>query len=163
MSPKSIGWIALAGVLTFAVGWLAGSSGRWGAEQDRRVFEARAEFAAARARILEGRVSLFEVNFGDASRRFEEARVIVERVQTRLRETGEAERAGRLELVLTELREAPRLASSLDAAAQNAAVEAVRALDAAAPPADPAPAPTSGSSRSLPPSPVDPSADRPTA
>jgi hypothetical protein len=132
MTLRVVGWIALAVVLTFGAGWLFGSSGRSTAEQDRRAFEERADFATARALILDGRVSLFLVNFGDASRRFEDARAVVERAQTRLRETGQAERAGRLEIVLTQLREAQRLASSLDAAAQNAAAEAIRALDAAA-------------------------------
>jgi hypothetical protein len=129
MTLRLAGWLALAAVILFGAGWLVGSSGRSTADQERRAFEERADFASARALILEGRVSLFLVNFGDASRRFEEARVIVERAQTRLRESGQAERAGRLEIVLTKLRDAQRLSSSLDAAAQNAAAEALRALE----------------------------------
>ena len=132
MTLRLAGWLAIAAVVIFGAGWLVGSSGRSTADQDRRVFEERADFSAARALILDGRVSLFLVNFGDASRRFEEARAIVERAQGRLRESGQAERAGRLEIVLTQLREAQRLSSSLDASAQNAAAEALRALDAAA-------------------------------
>ncbi len=73
-------------------------------------------------------MSLFLVNFGDASKRFEEARGLVEKAQTRLRETGQAERAGRLEIVLTHLRDAQRRAASLDSAAQGAAAEALRGL-----------------------------------
>ena len=132
MSLKLIGWAALALVLVFGAGWITGSAGRSAAEDARREADGRADFAEARGRIMEGRVSLFLVNFGDASRRFEDARAIVERAQTRLREIGEAERAGRLEIVLTNLREAQRLAAALDASAQNAADQAVQALDAAA-------------------------------
>jgi hypothetical protein len=132
VSMKLVGWAALALVVVFGAGWIMGSSGRSAAETARRQAEERADFASARARILEGRVSLFLVNFGDASKRFEEARATVESAQTRLREIGEAERAGRLEIVMENLREAQRLAAALDASAQNAAATAVQALDAAA-------------------------------
>jgi hypothetical protein len=132
VSLRLVGWAALALVVVFGAGWIVGSSGRSAAEEARRAAEERADFAAARARIFQGRVSLFLVNFGDASRRFEEARALVEQAQTRLREMGEAERAGRLEIVVTNLQEAQRLAAALDASAQNAADQAVQALDAAA-------------------------------
>ena len=92
------------------------------------ALEERAEFAQARALISDGRVSLFLVNFGEASKRFEEAHGLVEKAQARLRETGQAERAGRLEIVLTHLRDAQRRAASLDSAAQGAAAEALRGL-----------------------------------
>jgi hypothetical protein len=73
-------------------------------------------------------VQIFLVNFGEASRRFESAIGAVERVQTTLRETGQAERAGRLEIPLTHLRDAQRLAASLDPSARNSAEEALQAL-----------------------------------
>ena len=84
--------------------------------------------ADARTLILEGRVSLFLVNFGEASQRFDAARTLVERVQLSLRETGQSERAGRLQIVLAHLSDAQRLASALDPTAQGAADEAYRAL-----------------------------------
>ena len=45
-------------------------------------------FAVAAAKAG-ARVNLFEINFGDASRQFEAARGVVERLQSRLRATGE--------------------------------------------------------------------------
>ena len=150
MTVKLAGWVALALVVMFGAGWLLGSSGRSGADQERRRVEERAGFLEARAHVLDGRVSLFLVNFGDASRRFEEARTVLARVQSRLREVGEAERAGRLEIALSHLRDAQRLASSLDASAQAAATAALDAIDAAAPPPGASAAAvdaTSGSSR----------------
>jgi hypothetical protein len=128
VSLKSIGALVLALVVSFGVGWLSGASGRAAAEQQLAAAEERANFAQARALIGDGRVSLFLVNFGDASRRFEEARGVVERMQTKLRELGQAERAGRLEIALSHLRDAQRLAASLDSSAQGAAAEALRAL-----------------------------------
>ena len=88
----------------------------------------RADLNEARALVLEGKVAVFQLNFGDASKRFEAARVAVERMQTALRETGQAEPAGRLEVVLSHLRDAQRLAVSLDANARNAADAALQAL-----------------------------------
>jgi hypothetical protein len=128
VSLKLIGALALALVVSFGVGWLGGASGRAAVEQQLAAAEERANLAQARALIGDGRVSLFLVNFGDASRRFEEARGVVERMQTKLRELGQAERAGRLEIALSHLKDAQRLAASLDSSAQGAAAEALRAL-----------------------------------
>ena len=105
-----------------------GASGRSDVEQARRAAVQRADLNEARALVLEGNVALFQSNFGDATKRFENARVTVERIQAALRETGQAERAGRLEVALSHLRDAQRLAVSLDANARNAADAALQAL-----------------------------------
>lgn len=97
-------------------------------EQARRAAVHRAEVSEARAHILRGQVTLYLVNFGEASREFEQARVVIEQVQTRLRELGQAERAGRLEIVLTHLKDAQRLVVALDQSAQSAADAALQAL-----------------------------------
>ena len=105
-----------------------GASGRSEAEEARRAAVQRADLNEARAFVLEGNVALFQSNFGDATKRFDAARAAVERMQTALRETGQAERAGRLEIVLSHLRDAQRLAVALDANARNAADAALQAL-----------------------------------
>jgi hypothetical protein len=69
------------------------------------------------------------VNFGDASRQFEQARATVERIQTRMRESGDVERAGRLEIAAAHLRDAQQRAASFDAGAHKAAEDAIVALD----------------------------------
>jgi hypothetical protein len=109
-------------------GWLYGASGRSDVEQARRAAVQRADLQEARALVLEGNVALFQLNFGDGAKKFEAARGAVERIQAALRETGQAERAGRLEVVLTHLRDAQRLAIALDANARNAADAALQAL-----------------------------------
>ena len=88
----------------------------------------KAELNEARAFVLEGNLAVFQLNFGDAAKKFEAAHSAVERMQTALRETGQAERAGRLEVALSHLRDAQRLAVSLDANARNAADAALQAL-----------------------------------
>ena len=131
MNLKVAGWTALALVVALAGGWTIGASGRSVLVQERRAADDRALFAEARALAFEGRVSLFLVNFGDASTRFQEAHAVVEKLQAGMRETGQAERAGRLEMVLTQLRDAQRLSAALDQSAQHSASEALKALDAA--------------------------------
>ena len=138
MSLRVLGWGLLAAAMVFGVGWFAGASGRDALEQDRRDALARAESADARAFILSGRVSLFQSNFGDASRAFEAARGVVLGAQTRLRQLGDAARAGQLEVALSQLREAQRLALALDAGAQAAAEQALRVIESVAPAPPPA-------------------------
>jgi hypothetical protein len=128
LTPKLLGWITLLIVAAFGGGWLLGASGKATIAQERRVLEERADLSDAKAAVLDGRVSLYLVNFGNASRQFGQARTIVERVQVRLRESGQAERAGQLEIALAHLRDAERLSVALDQGAQDAAQAALEAL-----------------------------------
>jgi hypothetical protein len=131
---KTAGIVFLAAVVAVGIGWVWGASGREDVEQARRTAELRAGFAEARALLLEARVSLFTMNFGQAGRAFDQARHLVTALQARLREAGQAERAGRLEIVLGHLGDAGRFTLALDARAQNAAEAALDALAAAATP-----------------------------
>ncbi len=137
MSLKFLSWIAAVIVAAGLSGWIYGASGRSNVDQARRDAVQRANLMEARALILDGQVQIFLVNFGDASRRYEAARVVIERMQTAFREVGQAERAGRLEIPLSSLRDAQRLASSLDGGARNSGDEALKALMAFAEPATP--------------------------
>jgi hypothetical protein len=130
LSPRSTAIIAAIVAGAAVAGWLYGASGKSDIEQARRVAVHQAQLQQARALILEGNVAVFQLNFGDATKKFEAARAAVEQMQTALRETGQAERAGRLEVVLSHLRDAQRLAVSLDANARNAADAALQALTA---------------------------------
>ena len=103
MSPKVVGGILLAFVVTFGIGWLAGASGKAALEQALGKAAQVSDFAEARALISDGRVSLFLVNFGDASKRFEEARGVVERAPTRVA----GSRAGRARRASGDCRDAP--------------------------------------------------------
>jgi hypothetical protein len=125
---KSVTWGIVVLATVFAVGWVWGASGRSAVALTQEQSEIRGSMTDARALVLEGRVSLFQANFGDASRSFDAARTAVERLQTRLRESGQADRAGRLQIVLAHLSDAQRLAVALDQSAHGAADEALKAL-----------------------------------
>ena len=92
------------------------------------MLEERADLSDARATIMDGRLSVSANHFDDASRQFAAARAMVEGVQIHVRETGQAERAGQLAIVLAELKDAERLSNALDASAQTPAERAVQAL-----------------------------------
>ena len=129
---KTTGIIIIVAFATVGTGWIWGASGRADIDRTRRAAELRADFAEARALLLEARVSLFKVNFGDAGRSLDAARTRVAALQTRLRESGQAERAGRLEIALAHVGDAGRLTLALDGRAHAAAEGALAALTAAA-------------------------------
>lgn len=128
MSARLI--IIIAAVVGGALlsGWVYGASGRSEAERARREAVERADISEARVAVLEGQLAVFQLNFGDSAKRFEAALALVARVQKSLRETGQAERAGRLEIALSHLRDAQRMAIALDANARSAADAALLAL-----------------------------------
>jgi len=131
---KTAGIIVIVALATIGGGWIWGAAGRADIDRARRAAEQRADFAEARARLLDARVGLFMMNFGDAGRAIDDTRGRVTALQTRLREGGQAERAGRLEIVLAHLGDAGRLTVGLDARAQAATDAALAALAAAAAP-----------------------------
>ena len=123
--------VVVAVLVIFGVGWMIGASGRSERELARRTAEQRADVLDVRGKILEGRVALFENNFGQATQLFSEARTVLEARQTTLREEGNSEEAGQLEVALGHLREAQRLTLSLDHGAHRQATDALRTLSAA--------------------------------
>jgi lipopolysaccharide biosynthesis regulator YciM len=132
MSLRLIGILLLALVVAAVGGWFVGSAGRSAVERDSTVSLMRAEFAEARALVLEGRVSLFQSNFGEAIQQFQRANVLIGSVQRQLREVGQVEQAGRLQIAISSLGDAQRLAATLDTTkAQASAEQALAALQAA--------------------------------
>jgi hypothetical protein len=133
MSIRLIAGALVALLVSFGVGWMFGASGRSEVQQSASGYRLRAQAAEAEALLLAARISLFETNFGDARQRLRGAADRLAEAQRDLREAGEAERAGRLEVVLAQTREADRLAGEFSPGAQAAVQTAIDALDAALP------------------------------
>jgi hypothetical protein len=131
MSIRLVAGALVALLVTFGVGWMIGASGRSDVQQSASGYRLRAQAAEAEALLLAARIGLFETNFGDARQRLRGAADRIAEAQRDLREAGEAERAGRLEVVLGETREADRLAGEFSPGAQAAVQRAIDALDAA--------------------------------
>jgi hypothetical protein len=88
----------------------------------------RLDLAEARGALLDARVSLYNNNFGDASRRFEDAKEPLRRVRARYQEAREGEAASSIDAALVHVEEAQRLAGQLDPAANSRAGEALEAI-----------------------------------
>jgi hypothetical protein len=119
-------------IITLGLGYAMGGSGRFtlqNALDDTRV---RLDVADARGHLLEARVSLYNVNFGDASRHFEEAKAPLRRVRERFQNVGKNAAAGSIGAALEHVEEGQRLAGKLDQAANAKANDALEAIRVAA-------------------------------
>ena len=115
-------------MVAFGAGLAFGGSGRFAAAERARRLAARLDVAEARGQLLDARVSLYNVNFGDASRHFEEARrrcggcASATRTWARMPPPEASRRA------IEHVDEAQRLAAKLDQAANAKANEALEAI-----------------------------------
>jgi hypothetical protein len=133
MTMRTLGIIAGCLVLAFGAGWCTGTSGRTALSVQLNDTTIRADIAEVRAAVLDARIALSQANFGDARRSIERAQVIAGTLQTRLRESGQADRAGAVQNAATRLADAERLSRALDASAAEAAADALRILESSIP------------------------------
>ncbi len=116
-------------VIALGAGYAMGGSGRYTLQTSLDEARARLDVAEARGHLLEARVSLYNVNFGDASRHFEEVKAPLRRVRERLQSDGRNAAAGSIAAALEHAEEGQRLAGKLDQTANakaNDALEAIR-------------------------------------
>ena len=128
MSIKAAGTVTLALVVALGAGWVWGMSGKAAVDRERRHVEARVHFEAARADVLEGRLTLIGNDYAGAGALFKTGAGELEQLQRLLREAGQAEIAGRIEIVLSHLADAASSAAAQNANAWSAADAALQAL-----------------------------------
>ncbi len=121
--------VALIVVLGLGFAW--GSSGRVTAQRALEDARQQLDLAEARGRVLEARVSIYNVNFGSAQRQLEEAKPPLARARDRYQDQGKREAADALSAALTRVQEAQRLAGKLDQNANSQADEALQAIQVA--------------------------------
>lgn len=126
------GHIALTGVVAllviFGLGYAWGASGRGGIQTALDDSRQHLDVAEARGAILDARVSLYNNNFGDASRRFEDAKGPLRRVKDRMQDAGESRSASSVDAALRLVNEAQIMAGKLDPSANARAGEALEAI-----------------------------------
>jgi hypothetical protein len=116
-------------VIAFGIGYAFGGAGRFTLQTAVDDARGRLDLAEARGYLLEARVSLYNVNFGDASRHFEEAKAPLRRVRERYQQAGKTAAANTISAALAHVDEGQRLAGKLDTtsnAKANDALEAIR-------------------------------------
>src|SRR5215217_7634470 len=132
---QRIGRLLLIGlvvaVVVLGLGYVWGASGRRAAQAALADSSQRLDVAEARGELLEARVSLYNMNFGDASRKLEEAKVPLRRMRERYADDGKTDAARSIGAALEHLEEAQRLAGKLDQAANSKTGEALEAIKVA--------------------------------
>jgi hypothetical protein len=94
-----------------------------------QVSELQGELLGARAAVLDARLDIYSVNFGEASRHFELARSRTRAAREQLNRLGRQSDVKGLELAVTRIDEAQRLAGELNQDANARASEAAKAFD----------------------------------
>ena len=117
--------------VVFGFGYAWGVSGRYTLQSALDESQQRLDLAEARAEVLDARVSLYNMNFGDASRRLEEAKVPLRRIRQRFADDDKTDAARSISAALEHIEEAQRLSGKLDPAANSKAGEALEAVKVA--------------------------------
>ncbi len=121
-----IGLVAVIVIVGLGYAW--GASGRGALETSLEEVRQQLDVAEARGLVLEARVSLYNMNFGDASRRLEEAKGPLRRIRQRYVDDGQDDAVRSIAAALEHVDEAQRLAGKLDPGANSKAGEALEAI-----------------------------------
>lgn len=124
-------WLVLALLVCVLGGYLWGRSGRGELQSTVDDVKQQLDLAEARGEILDGRVSLYNNNFGDASRHFETAKAPLLRAKQRYQDDTKRDAAASIDSAVALVDEAQRMAGKLDPAANNKAGQALDAIKAA--------------------------------
>jgi len=128
--------LVLAGIVALVVaagiGYAMGGSGRFDLQTALDEARERLDVAEARGQLLDARVSLYNVNFGDASRHFEESKPPLRRLRDRYQRLGKNAAANSIGAAIAHVEEGQRLAGKLDQAANAKANDAMEAIRVAA-------------------------------
>jgi hypothetical protein len=120
--------IAIGLAVALLVGWVWGASGRSGVARALQTAELRGELLGARAAVLDARVAIYSVNFGEASRHLENARGLLGRADARLRDLGRDDEVKQVQTALASIDDAQRMAGKLDQSANSRAGDAAKVL-----------------------------------
>jgi hypothetical protein len=118
--------IAAGLAVALLAGWIWGASGRSEMARALQTSELRGELLGARAAVLDARVAIYSVNFGEASGHLENARGLIGRAIARLQSFGRDEEVKQLETALARMDDAQRMAGKLDQGANSRAGEAAK-------------------------------------
>jgi len=118
-------------VVAVGLGFAWGASGRTTLQHGLEDTQQQLDLSDARARVLDARVSLYNVNFGDAQRQLEDAKAPLTRARDRAQSEGKKDAADALARALARVQDAQRLAGKLDQGANTQAGEALKAMQAA--------------------------------
>ena len=122
--------LGIAGGLAIALlaGWMWGRSGHSDMARAFQTSELRGELLGSRAALLDARVAIYSVNFGEASRHLEGARGLLGRADDRLKRLGRDGDVRQVQTALASIDDAQRMAGKLDQNANSRAGDAARTI-----------------------------------
>lgn len=121
--------IGVAVLVALGVGWAWGASGKADITRALRVAELQNGLLKGRAAVLDARLDIYSVNFGDASRHFEAALDALRASEARLNDLGRQEDAKRLTNAVARIDEAQRKAGQLNQDANALAADAAKTIN----------------------------------
>ena len=107
-------------------GWIWGRSSRSGMARELETSELRGELLGTRAAVLDARVAIYSVNFGEASRHLEGARGLLGRADQRLKGLGLDDEVRQVQTARASIDDAQRMAGKLDQNANSRAGDAAK-------------------------------------
>lgn len=120
--------IAAGLMVALLAGWMWGRSGRSDMAHALETSELRADLLGARAAVLDARMAIYGVDFGQASKHLEDARGVLRRVDERLKSLGRDDDVKQAERALAGIDDAQRMALNLDQNANSRAGEVAKIL-----------------------------------
>jgi hypothetical protein len=120
--------VLVAVVVALAAGWLWGASGKSDLQTRARNAELRLHVTEAHGHVLEARVHLYDLNFGDASRHLEQAKLPLQRARQGLEDRRQREVAKVADEALMHIEDSQKLAGQLDQGANHRAGQAASAI-----------------------------------
>ena len=124
--PKLVLGIAGGLFVALAAGWIWGTVGQSDRVRALQTAELRSELLGARAAVLDARMAIYSVNFGEASRHLEDALGLLRRADERFKATGREHDTALVQAALTAIDDAQRMAGKLDQSANSRAGEAAK-------------------------------------
>jgi hypothetical protein len=122
--------IGVALLVALGAGWVWGASGRSEVTRALRNAELRDGLLEGRAAVLDARLAIYSVNFGEASRHLEAARSALRATDARLNALGRQAESKQLAIALTKIDEAQRMAGLLNQDANALAADAATTINA---------------------------------
>ena len=126
---KRILGMGVALLVALGVGWVWGASGKSDISRALQLAELRDGLLEGRAAVLDARLDIYSVNFGEASRHLEMARSALRAADARLNDLGRQEEATQLKIALARIDEAQRAAGQLSQNANSQAADAARTIN----------------------------------
>lgn len=122
-------WVALALVVAALAGWLYGRSGTSTLRDEVEAKRLQVQLLEARGQLLDARVNVYTVNFGNASRNLEWSKGPMRGAREYLESHGYRDLAAKLEAAAQRTAEAQQLAAKFSQDANSRAGDASRLID----------------------------------